>query len=163
MRGYIGQRLGAASLRDAGGDTEQEAGVVDRDATSEDAAGTVQALSAPPPPSVPDDVEINRPEDLGKPLPDGQGGLLLPAHNPDAGIEQSARLPFPDTDAALRINTKGREQNGETPSMAGKGQTRPGVLLMDIGRLAREIVRNGEEKVAVAVGAYNAVSMSDLQ
>lgn len=50
----------------------------------------------------------------------------------------------------IAIRAAGREQEQEP-------RLRPSRFLPEIGRLAREIVRNCEEKVAVAQGAYNSV------
>lgn len=44
------------------------------------------------------------------------------------------------------------------PSVEQERMAAAAALLPEIARLAKEIVRNGEEKVAVAMGAYNSVS-----
>ena len=51
------------------------------------------------------------------------------------------------------------EQNNKETVPSPDTRLRPSRFLPEIGRLAREIVRNCEEKVAVATGAYNSVRL----
>jgi hypothetical protein len=94
---------------------------------------------------------------MGVPLPDGAGGLVLPENARQEGSEIEARLAFPE-----RLSEVEREVSQAGPSITrqsnGGERRRAARLLPDIGRLSREIVRNAEEKVAVATGAYNSVS-----
>lgn len=174
VRAYVGKRLGekvsvppasatADGAQKPNGEVAKETESREADvAANQQAAGgmdsekdeTTPAFPTLPPPSVPDEVEIHRPEDLGIPQPDGQGGLLLPPTNPDDSTDNIGPLAFPDSSAPNA--PPAAEKNGESTS-ASIDRTIPGHLLPEIGRLAREIVRNGEEKVAVALGAYNAV------
>ena len=48
-------------------------------------------------------------------------------------------------------------------STGTKKENRGWTLLPEIARLAKEMVKNGEEKVAVAQGAYNSVSPLPLE
>lgn len=63
--------------------------------------------------------------------------------------------------AAVAEDTTAGAVTAEAPASMTLNQLRPAELpsryLPEIGRLAREIVRNCEEKVALAVGAYNSV------
>jgi hypothetical protein len=49
------------------------------------------------------------------------------------------------------------ERQAEQVSAAGDKLNPSSAALGDIARLTRELVRNREEKVAIAIGAYNAV------
>ena len=120
-----------------------------------------------------DTTHHHAPEDMGIPEPDGEGGLVLPPEPPDTVTDEhrEGRLAFPEESEKLEQvedvdGPNGNTVNGhqvkshvaedvemaETPVKASS-------LLPEIGKLAREIVRNGEEKVALAIGAYNAVSI----
>ncbi|WVQ68356.1 uncharacterized protein L199_006563 [Kwoniella botswanensis] len=109
----------------------------------------------------------------GIPLPDGQGGLLIPK-NEDAnmeGREQQTvpqRLQFPHAEltgvssqpAGPTIKRSDDEQSPDETTSTDKKRRRPDgpyAHLSEIARLSREVVRTAEEKVAVAVGAYNAI------
>jgi hypothetical protein len=113
--------------------------------------------------------EKPHPEEMGVPVSDGQGGLVLSAEadigtgeHSEAGsaVEpREGRRAFPHAEENLGDERPSEE---ELPNGGESSMLQPYLLLSDIGRLAREIVRNGEEKVAVAVGAYNSVSHADL-
>jgi hypothetical protein len=194
IREYIGLRLPKRDL-----DADQDTTTLE--IQSEAKEGTTSNIpeqsvrQTPPRPSVegvPDIISENGPaaEALGVPLPDGQGGLLLPAR---IGLVEddwptSDRNHFPSTPGKSTpggIEGDSTDQNGAVdanlspsgqrkvpgqeddagpskPSRARGEQSasagRPSDLLPSIGRLVKDLVRNGEEKVAVAIGAYNAVS-----
>jgi len=99
-------------------------------------------------------------EEMGIPQPDGAGGLVLPPAPADEGSqdeevkEVEGRREFPNPE------TVGESSRTEKPPDWTPRGSRQHDLLPEIGRLAREIVRNGEEKVAVAVGAYNSVRLA---
>ena len=92
-------------------------------------------------------------QEMGVPHPDGAGGLVLqPPLTDNASeaeeveeIEGRREFPGPEPEREMLV----APVEPRTPQ--------PHDLLPEIGRLAREIVRTGEEKVAVAVGAYNSV------
>lgn len=119
--------------------------------------------------------------DSGVPEMDGQGYEVIPAPELEAeradiemvteektvGEEQGiqadeARLAFPPKSPTLpeadvdpqpiKEDTQEVEEKTET-----KKENRGWALLPEISRLAKEMVKNGEEKVAVAQGAYNSV------
>ncbi|WWD19131.1 hypothetical protein CI109_103589 [Kwoniella shandongensis] len=120
----------------------------------------------------------------GVPIPDGAGGLLVsdaPATDTQEASD-TARLEFPSSsaekqetgdvatnaaDVAVTISPPAPPPANDkhTPLAAAASseiviKARPDgpyKTLPEIARLAREIVRTGEEKVAVAVGAYNAI------
>ncbi|ORX38443.1 hypothetical protein BD324DRAFT_620889 [Kockovaella imperatae] len=105
------------------------------------------------------------------PIPDGQGGLLAPPDGAEEGTEEAleveSRRAFPEEgkgqegDVEMECDAVGQAKDPSADQgkdeEEGKTDTRASELLPDIGRLAREMVRNGEEKVALAVGAYNAI------
>ncbi|KAK8854724.1 hypothetical protein IAR55_003463 [Kwoniella newhampshirensis] len=76
--------------------------------------------------------------------PNGQPTVIHPASQPTTSsvpaLAKSSSAPSPPSDT----------RNSRRPEG-------PHMQLPEIARLAREIVRTGEEKVAVAVGAYNAI------
>ena len=120
-------------------------------------------LPVPPYAAAPngDTAEHQTAERMGVPQSDGAGGLVLPPL-----IQTADGLELEDVDAVARrkafphAETSGHPtQHAEEPAMRRPSSraARPSDLLPEIGRLAREIVRNGEEKLAVAVGAYNSV------
>jgi hypothetical protein len=139
-----------------------------------------EATTPPPKPSTtlnPEDTlnpqpEVQNAEALGVPIPDGQGGLILPnlakvvaEEAPDTAeplAKSMAHQATPtdhkhlDQDETLPGRAVSAPQ-ALAPSIADKGR-KASVVMAEISRLAREIVRNGEEKVAVAAGAYNSVS-----
>ncbi len=124
---------------------------------------TMDKPSPPVPPGAalaPNNGEAQREgvEEMGIPQPDGASGMVLPPL-PEAGSEEEVieevegRREFP--------RSVPRGESFTAAKRKAEERTRPNRshhLLPEIGRLAREIVRNGEEKVAVAVGAYNSVS-----
>nr|XP_019044785.1 hypothetical protein I302_06698 [Kwoniella bestiolae CBS 10118]OCF23715.1 hypothetical protein I302_06698 [Kwoniella bestiolae CBS 10118] len=114
----------------------------------------------------------------GVPQPDGQGGLLIPVETQDHAAKTiPPRLEFPhredQTQNQYQINVFTEDQqvipaqtqvNGNSESTAGSSTDKkrkrpdgPHAHLPEIARLSREVVRTAEEKVAVAVGAYNAI------
>ena len=98
-------------------------------------------------------------QEMGIPEPDGAGGLVLPPlpidkthlSSEQAGLAEG-RPEFP---ADQTSNKDSSSQPKDTMTSRPK---RPSEMLPEIGRLTREIIRTGEEKVALAVGAYNAVN-----
>ena len=120
-------------------------------------------IAPPPPPAV--DEEVHSAEDLGVPQPDGQGGLLLSPRPNDTSHLTTAphSLPFPPaTDKQEEVPASQAQegtQNADTAASEPEKKHTSMDLLPEIGKLMREIVRNGEEKYAVALGAYNAVSL----
>ena len=123
--------------------------------------------------------------DIGVPESDGQGGEVMPAPDPEeavADIEMSTeekaieaeqttlagegRPPSPTRSPTRpETNVPPEDTNDNTQEVAEKKEPAKDnngwKLLPEIARLAREMVKNGEEKVAVAQGAYNSVSHSD--
>lgn len=143
--------------------------------------------------------------DLTTPIPDGQGGQIVPplpvdetvmatktdktsnepalgdtcveveagpvtdadAEGEIIGIQEPVepRLKFPsvspDRPEADVLPPQAIRQTAETSVTPALGQG-AWKLLPEIARLAREMVKNGEEKVAVAQGAYNSVSHCHL-
>ncbi len=78
----------------------------------------------------------------------------VPLDDPSASVA-------PRQDAMVERTIESTERQSASP-VAAHTSTRPiqdRTVLSEISRLSREIVRNGEEKVAVAIGAYNAVSL----
>lgn len=193
IREYIGLRL---PKRDQDADQDTTTLEIQSEAKEETIPNMPEesARQTPPRPSVegvPDIISENGPaaEALGVPLPDGQGGLLLPAriglveddgptfnrnHFPSTpgkstpgGIEGDSTGQNGAVDANVspsgqrKVPGQGDNAGPSKPSRArGKqssSSSRPSDLLPSIGRLVKDLVRNGEEKVAVAIGAYNAV------
>ncbi|OCF31556.1 hypothetical protein I316_06755 [Kwoniella heveanensis BCC8398] len=115
----------------------------------------------------------------GVPLPDGQSGLFIHVNpaEPDNAPPNEAKEPVqtqkpeprkegnPEAQAQDQAQAQGQasqlaEQPGTSSSTAQEKRKRgdgPHKHLPEIARLAREVVRTAEEKVAVAVGAYNAI------
>lgn len=110
----------------------------------------------------------------GIPKADGAGGLIISCV-PERGAP--ARAKFPPLPSSPIVQPSGAFKNdaqnidslAQTPAPRAhssstplKASRPPGPhsLLPEISRLAREIVRTSDEKVAVAIGAYNAVSLS---
>lgn len=194
IREYIGLRLPKPD-QDADSDATELGN--QPEATKENMSSSSEHVARQTPPrprveGVPDVISESGPaaEALGVPMPDGHGGLLLPAQTglvEDDG-PTSNRNHFPSTPGEGTtggIASDSRDRNGaadanlSTPDQrrvpgqednAGPSKlsrvrreqsslaSRPFDLLPSIGRLVKDLVRNGEEKVAVAVGAYNAVS-----
>ena len=125
--------------------------------------------------------ELTSVMEIGVPESDGQGGEVMPAPEPEAvvdiemsaegqtvGAEQSiaeeeGRSPFParspiQPEADVSPGTTGHSTQDVANKMETKKDNCGWKLLPEIARLAREMVKNGEEKVAVAQGAYNSVS-----
>ena len=120
--------------------------------------------------------------EIGVPESDGQGGEVMPAPEPEeavADIEVSAEektteaeqttlaeegRPSSPTRSPTRpeTNVPPEDTNHSTQEITEKKELSKDndgwKLLPEIARLAREMVKNGEEKVAVAQGAYNSVS-----
>ena len=112
-------------------------------------------------------------EDDPAPVPDGEGGLIVPAAEEAEAdeVEEQVedRRAFPTEGEPNDVEMADEAAVGEASADQDKTPAREDVdaeeqdsgraslLLPEIGRLAREMVRNGEEKVALAVGAYNAV------
>jgi hypothetical protein len=144
--------------------------------------------SAPPAPPLPGGETRNgdgerHPQSLGVPVPDGQGGLSLPPmangelvsvqrHDMDLAEPAGRReFPHPDENEPAQALAPGASSGGggragfslklEDPAER-RSLPLPYLLLPEIGKLAKEMVRNGEEKVAVAVGAYNSVRVRML-
>lgn len=112
----------------------------------------------------------------GEPLSNGQEASV-PAPEPaeaadtviavEQSVAESERGPPADSvplqdpaqqeadDPSLQLAT---EDQLVATSTVTKKENRGWPLLSDISRLAKEMVKNGEEKVAVAQGAYNSVS-----
>lgn len=178
MRDYLAYRLGPKrAVFSKAAEATEDAGEPAADAEEAIAEGqeghaevndTDVVNSEPPPkPVVPE--TVNGPEDMGMPVPDGQGGVLLPAADePEEPVEE--RLSFPDAPAEANGGPEGtsisvpREANAEagpsTVNETGLSREEQPVyidVLPEIGKLSREIVRNAEEKLAIAVGAYNTV------
>jgi hypothetical protein len=119
--------------------------------------------------------------EIDVPESDGQGGEVMPAPKPYAGVgdiemstegenvgaeqstaEEEGRLPFPDRSPSRPEADVSEATNHNCQEIAEKVEMKKDncgwKLLPEIARLAREMVKNGEEKVAVAQGAYNSVS-----
>ncbi|KAL0247204.1 hypothetical protein I308_104239 [Cryptococcus tetragattii IND107] len=107
----------------------------------------------------------------GIPKADGAGGLIISCV-PERGAP--ARAKFPPLPSSPIVQPSGAFENdaqnidslAQTPAPRAhssstplKASRPPGPhsLLPEISRLVREIVRTSDEKVAVAIGAYNAV------
>ncbi|KAK4685121.1 hypothetical protein P7C73_g5037, partial [Tremellales sp. Uapishka_1] len=133
MRDYIAQRLALVSS------TSPDAASEDVDMAESHAVD----LSLP---AIP-------PSDETAPLPDGEGGLVLPP--PTTDLPSEPRNDFPPRSPSTSF--PGNAIASSSRLASAKPIARPGDLLPEIARLARELVRNGEEKVAVAVGAYNSI------
>ncbi|WWC93491.1 hypothetical protein V866_000326 [Kwoniella sp. B9012] len=126
----------------------------------------------------------------GIPLPDGQGGLLIPVQaqshgengNGNGNVEKNEhanmegheqqtvpqRLHFPHAGptgvssqpagTTVKLSNDAQFPNENTSTdRKRKRPDGPYAHLSEIARLSREVVRTAEEKVAVAVGAYNAI------
>lgn len=117
----------------------------------------------------------------GVPVPDGQGGLVLPPVETNGDVppaeEHHVPIPFPWAPATppggdlTPTLMPADEDSNPTPSVPQPSvapisrrsaaqqppSTGPHTVLPHIARLAREILRTGEEKVAVALGAYNSI------
>jgi len=125
--------------------------------------------------------ELSSVMEIGIPVSDGHGGEIMPAAEPEVGttdIEMSAEeetveaeqstaeeegcLPFPARSPTRpEADVPPETTNYDIPEVAEKMEKKDNCgwkLLPEIARLAREMVKNGEEKVAVAQGAYNSVS-----
>jgi hypothetical protein len=80
--------------------------------------------------------------------------------------EEEAQAQDVAPGASSRDGDVGRRGVGVSLKMENPAEKRPlplpYLLLPEIGKLAKEMVRNGEEKVAVAVGAYNSVRANAL-
>jgi hypothetical protein len=78
--------------------------------------------------------------------------------------EDQGRRPFPSVspaapEAEVLPPQALRQDKPESSRVGARGRgSRKWELLPEIARLARDMVKNGEEKVAVAQGAYNSVS-----
>jgi hypothetical protein len=120
--------------------------------------------------------------DMGVPESDGQGGQVMPAPEPETEVGDvdmngeseevevaqtvsagEGRLAFPAVspsrpEADVLPPQAIKEDPKEVVAEAiAKKENRGWTLLPEIARLAKEMVKNGEEKVAVAQGAYNSV------
>jgi hypothetical protein len=103
--------------------------------------------------------ELTDPSEMGVPLPDGAGGLVLPNV-----LDVTTGLVIDRSHAPLSFPARETSHAQRSGSVAGPSRLQDigdkpvaAELLPEIGRLAREIVRNGEEKLALAIGAYNSV------
>jgi hypothetical protein len=120
--------------------------------------------------------------EIGVPVSDGHGGEVMPAPEPEAEVgdiemsaegetagaeqntaEEEGRLPFPARSPTRpEADVPLEHTNHDIPEVAEMMETKKDncgwKLLPEIARLAKEMVKNGEEKVAVAQGAYNSVS-----
>ena len=120
--------------------------------------------------------------DMGIPESDGEGGQVMPAPvpqaevadidtegrgtNEEAEVDQEAaaeegRRAFPlvsPTQPEADVLPPQAIKEDPQPVTETKKDNRGWALLPEIARLAKEMVKNGEEKVAVAQGAYNSVS-----
>ena len=160
IRVYISRRLGP---------TPQALPLLDAEAaaTRDEPSGAADPAQGPP--ALPYG-HIETLPGTAVPQPDGHGGLIVSDADPEdkeAEEQVEARLAFPegegaDGDVEMQEPASHELPNGDEQSQGVSGDVatseRPNMLLPEIGRLTREIVRNGEEKVALAVGAYNAVS-----
>lgn len=159
-------------------DATETAGIVDAPNSHPSASD-----SAPPPPPMP-----SLPADMGDPQPDGEGGLIVSSTDEMPVVphrqafptteNQAEQTPENETgalpDGAPPVSEAPNEpiiSDQADPTTQAAGQDHdpvdpselPANLLSEIGRLSREIVRNCEEKVALAVGAYNSVSTYSLE
>ena len=160
IRKYINQRLSVAGL-----DVEVKP-TGEASATMHLPNGDSDEPNEPPPVQ-------SAADQMGVPVPDGEGGLVLPpepseVEEPIEGEEaDQGQRAFPPVENERGLEGQSdrpsdKDQGGDPASIddgpsVNKTMTCPSDLLPDIGRVAREMVRNAEEKVAVAVGAYNAV------
>jgi hypothetical protein len=128
----------------AGEDIADQTGTEhDKDVASKDDLGASPAV-----PSVPQETEQSAPlaangDDVGE----------ANGSNSEAKSQSQPLQEVPPEVANDTPPPANRAEGGDRP--------RPSRFLPEIGRLAREIVRNCEEKVAVAQGAYNSVSASN--
>lgn len=111
----------------------------------------------------------------GVPLADGADGLIISClPESQANVPPRAKFPtLPSSPTAQHNGVVGNDDpNINSVAQAAASQYRsssiplrasrpagPHSLLPEISRLVREIVRTSDEKVAVAIGAYNAVSL----
>lgn len=130
--------------------------------------------------------------DLSTPIPDGQGGKVVPppqadetendeaapgtkiiaeedatpvvenadpdVYGTEAVVEARRKFPSvsPDRPGVENLPPQAIRQTTSDKPAPSKGKE-AWKLLPEIAKLAREMVKNGEEKVAVAQGAYNSV------
>ena len=126
------------------------------EALTKDAARGERFPPVPPSQVIGTSPEVVPVAEMGVPYPDGAGGLVLPpplineASVAEEVEEIAGRREFPNPEADKETLVAPIDNRPSQPHN----------LLPEIGRLAREIVRTGEEKVAVAVGAYNSVRLS---
>ena len=117
---------------------------------------------------------------MGVPESDGHGGQVMPAPPPAqvvedipateseiegeaevAQVEEPVRalddLGLFSSASPTRPEAEAIKQDSLEMEQSEKKRNRGWELLPEIARLAKEMVKNGEEKVAVAQGAYNSV------
>jgi len=117
---------------------------------------------------------------MGVPESDGHGGHVIPAPPPAevvedfpakeselegeaevAQVEEAVRatddLGLFSSASPNRPEAEAIKQDSLDMDQGEKKRNRGWELLPEIARLAKEMVKNGEEKVAVAQGAYNSV------
>lgn len=116
------------------------------------------------------------PPDMGDPIADGEGGLVVSSIAETTEVIPP-RNEFPPVDDVMVVldGAEGTEEKHQGADLVGATLEKkereesergaavldpaqmPARFLADIGKLSREVVRNCEEKVALAVGAYNSV------
>jgi hypothetical protein len=114
----------------------------------------------------------HEPESITPAIPNGETDLDVEGES--IGVEEaiepdSGRLPFPpvsptrpEADVLPPQAIKQDPLEKDSADVGKKKKTRGWELLPEIARLAKEMVKNGEEKVAVAQGAYNSASRHPL-
>ncbi|KIR41934.1 PHD-finger protein [Cryptococcus deuterogattii 99/473] len=135
-------------------------------------SGTAEPVNSAEP-SLDPSLTNEKQREPGMPIADGAGGLIISCV-PEPQREAPARAKFPPLPSSPIAQPSGafkndvqnidslaqtaapREHSSSTPLKASRPPG-PHSLLPEISRLVREIVRTSDEKVAVAIGAYNAV------
>lgn len=138
-------------------------------------SGTAEPVNSAEP-SLDPSLTNEKQREPGMPIADGAGGLIISCV-PESQRVAPARAKFPPLPSSPIAQPSGafkndvqnidslaqtavpREHSSSTPLKASRPPG-PHSLLPEISRLVREIVRTSDEKVAVAIGAYNAVSLS---
>lgn len=137
-------------------------------------SGTAEPVNSAEP-SLDPSLTNEKQREPGMPIADGAGGLIISCV-PEPQRVAPARAKFPPLPSSPIAQPSGAFKNDvrnidslaqtavprEHSSTPLKASRPPGPhsLLPEISRLVREIVRTSDEKVAVAIGAYNAVSLS---
>lgn len=89
---------------------------------------------------------------------DAEAAVELELGAPDVRVPEPQRVATP----ASRARSKGRSVSAAPTSTPAPSGIPKRVNLGEISSLVSELVRNREEKVAIAVGAYNTVSFQHL-